>query len=54
MRLNQRPSLGLFRERILHQRSLTTLAGQARPTHYEKLTPRRRSLYVQSTVQTLS
>ena len=50
MRLNQRPSLGLFREQIRHRRSLTTLAGQARPTHYEKLTPRRRG----GTVQTLS
>jgi hypothetical protein len=51
---DQRPSLSIFRERILHQRGLTTFAGQARPTPYEKLTPRRRSLYVQSTVQKIT
>jgi len=48
----QRPSLSIFREQIfLSARALQHLLGQARPTPYEKLTPSRRSLYVQSTVK---
>ena len=46
--------MSIFHEQILHQRSRTTYPGQSRPTPYENLAPRGRSLYVQSTVQKIT